>query len=108
MIKLALIGSLAGLILLFYLSNSLMPKEISIDGAYKKQVDDWVKVEGKVKWIKNYGGLTLINLCESSCILVVVFGDINLEKDSRIEVLGKIKMYKGKKEIQAEKIEYAS
>jgi len=108
MIKLALIGSIIGLIILFYLSNSLMPEKINIEEAYKKQVDDWVIVEGKVKWIKNYNGLTLIKLCQNSCIFVVVFDDIKIDIDKNIEVLGKIKMYKGKKEIQAEKIEYVA
>lgn len=109
MIKLALIGSLLGLVLLFFLVNQVEIKEINIIDAYKKQVNEWVKVKGKIKWIREYDWFTLINLCSinlnNSCIFILIYStQLRLKPNQTIEVLGKIKLYKGRKEIQAERI----
>lgn len=108
MLKAALIGAFAGLVVLFLLSNSLNPERISIREALSKGIDDWVDVRGKIAWIKGYDELTLFELCDGSeCINVVVnerLEKLGLRENQSIEVLGKIKLYKGKKEIQAEKI----
>lgn len=106
-LKIALMVSILGLLILFYLSNYFLPKKISIEEIEKKNLDEWVIVEGKVRNIKNYDGLTLINLCDKKCINIVVFDKIEIEINEKIKVVGKIKIYRGIKEIQAEKIEYA-
>ncbi len=106
MIKLALIGAIIGLVVLFFLTEKI-PERISIDRAYDKNIDDWVLISGKINWTKNYDGFTLFNVCENKdCINVIVYDKINVSKFSdyveNVEILGKIKIYKGKKEIQAE------
>ncbi|MEM4647855.1 MAG: hypothetical protein QXO12_00890 [Candidatus Pacearchaeota archaeon] len=104
--KIALIGSIIGLLILFYFSNYFLPKKIPIKEINKKNFDDWVIVEGEIKDIKNVEGITLLNLCDNDCITVIVFDELKLEVGEKIKVIGKIKIYRGKREIQAEKIEY--
>ncbi|MEM4318367.1 MAG: hypothetical protein QW244_01275 [Candidatus Pacearchaeota archaeon] len=105
MIKIALVGSIVGLFLLFILSSNLTPKKVSINEINEKNIDDWVVVEGKVDWIRNYDKLTLFQICDSSCIVVVSYNEIkNLELNKSVEIVGRIKLYKGNKEIEAEKV----
>jgi len=104
MIKIALIGCFVGLIILFFLSQSMAPEKVGISEAYKKDIDDWVVISGKINWTKNYEGITLFRVCDDECISVIAYEEINIKTGSLVEVVGKIKMYKGKKEIQAEKI----
>lgn len=104
--KIALITSIVGLLILFYLSSKLLPKKTPIEEIENKNIDDWVVVEGIVKDVKNFDKFTLVNICEKTCINVIIFDKIDIQLNEKIRVIGKIKIYKQKKEIYAEKIEY--
>ena len=99
----AIIGSVACLIILFFLVKSLDIEKIEIKKAKAKNVGEWVKIEGKIKWIKNYGGLIIFEVCDGECI-IVVGENLRCEKRSKVEVTGTVFFYKGEKEIKAREV----
>jgi RecJ-like exonuclease len=101
--KYALITFLIGLILLFFLSRNLEPKLVKISDINSKMVDSYVKIQGDVIKSKTSSGVTILTVNDSTeFISVVSYSPLNVS--GKIEVMGKVKDYKGSLEIEIEKI----
>jgi len=103
--KLALITFLIGLIALFFLSSSLEPKQVRISEISGKMMDNYVKISGEVVKIKQFDTLTSLTISDDTDNITVICPKTNISKDSFVEVIGKVKEYKGILEIEAEKIQ---
>ena len=102
--KFALITFLIGLLALFFLSNSLEPKPVKISDINSKMIDQYVKIQGNIIKIKQTDAATLITLNDETGSISVFSQKINISENSTIEVIGKVKDYKGLIEIESEKI----
>jgi aspartyl/asparaginyl-tRNA synthetase len=98
--KLTFILSILSLTFLFFLTKCLDAKESSVKEVYRKSVGEWVKISGDIKSIKDYKTFTLLEVCDEDCI-VVVSRERNCGMNDAVEIVGKIIVYKGKKEIEA-------
>ena len=103
--KLALMTFLVGLIALFFLSSSLEPKSIKISDISSKMMDNYVKISGTITKIKQFDTLTSLTISDDTDNITVICPKTNISKDSFVEVIGKVKEYKGILEIEAEKIQ---
>ena len=106
LLKIALICSLAGLFILYFISIRIEPKDYKPD-ITSKNVGENVKLTGKIEKIREAQGAVFVDIIEQSPLTVVAFGEDNnlkLKKGDNIEVIGEIQEYKGKKEIIAQKI----
>ncbi|MEM2956165.1 MAG: hypothetical protein QW041_01135 [Candidatus Pacearchaeota archaeon] len=101
--KYALLTFLIGLIILFFLSQNLEPKLIKISEINKKMLDNYVKIQGDIIKIKNYDTLTIMTINDSTETINIITSKTNITK-GKIEVIGKVKEYRGILEIEAEKI----
>jgi RecJ-like exonuclease len=102
--KLTFILSILSLAFLFFLTKCLDAKESSVKEVYRKSVGEWVKISGDIKSIKDYKTFTLLEVCDEDCIVVVSKEKINCEIGGAVEIVGKITVYKGKKEIEAKEL----
>ena len=108
-LKIALICSLIGLVVLFLLSNTLSVKEYSPQQLNRNEGDN-VKLTGTVGKITDSGNLVLIEVNQHNPITIVLFKDnknyngINLMSGNYVEILGEVREYRGKSEIVADKI----
>lgn len=104
--KLALFTAILGISVLLFLSNSLEPKLIKISEINDNMLEQYVKVQGNIISLKSYGDMAILSLeDETGKISVVVYNlKENLSLSGKIEIIGKIKEYKGELEIEASKI----
>lgn len=104
LLKIAVICSLVGLIVLYFISSKI---EI---GDYKpnllnKNVGENVKLTGTITKISQGNGVVFVEVNQENPINVVLFADSNSLKEGNIvEILGKVQDYNGKEEIIADKI----
>ena len=109
-IKISLTISLIGIIILLILTNLIEPKLTKIKDITIKQLNKKVKIFGKIENIKNYETKTNENFQvltisdETDYIETILNKDLNVKKDQKIIVIGRVMIYKDKLQIQAEKI----
>ena len=108
MLKIALICSLVGLIILYFISAKIEINEYK-PNILNKNIGDDVKLKGTITRITDKGSVVFLDVNQQAPIKVVVFaGDKNLSlKDGdKIEITGKVQEYNGKNEIIAQKIRF--
>ena len=109
LLKLALICSLVGLFVLFFISAKIEVKDYKPNILNGNAGDD-VKLTGTIAKISDKGDVAFIEVIQKIPVSVVVFKDKNnlkLKSNDSIEVYGKIQEYNGKNEIIADKIRVA-
>lgn len=105
-LKIALICSLIGLIVLYFVSAKIELKDYK-PNFLDKDVGDDVKLNGIVTKISDRGDVVFIEVSQQAPVTVVLFTDddnIRLKSGDNIEVIGEVQQYNGKKEIIAEMI----
>ncbi|GEM_PF-1785817 len=115
-LKFALIIALVGILILFFLSETIKPKTQNIfDVKTKIDEDESVNIKGTVIDVQERKGVIIMNVSSLESIPVIVYEDMrkdsNLEKtdidsmkNSIVEIQGKIKIFENRKEIVAEEI----
>ncbi len=106
LLKIALVGSLIGLLALYLISAKIDFKNYS-PGELNKNVGDDVKLIGTVSGIRDAGDVVFIEVEHQTPVTVVLFtddGDLRLGNGDFIEVLGEVQEYRGKDEVIARKI----
>ncbi len=109
LIQFSLIISVVGIIILIFLSIYSEPKISSIEEINKKNLENYVKINGtiinidKIKSGENY--FLIIRLKDfSDSIDVLDYENSNLKINQKIQVIGKISEYKNQLQIEAKKI----
>ena len=106
LLKIALICSLVGLIALYFISTKIEIKDYK-PSILNKNIGEDVKLLGKITKITDKGNVVFIEVNQQSPITVVLFIDddnLTLNNGDNIDVIGKVREYKGKNEIIAQKI----
>jgi len=107
LLKVSLIFSLIGILILFFLTYTLKVNLYEINSLSKDNLDDIVRVKGVVESFTETPGLYLVNLKDNTGkITVVVFKDekLELQEGLEIEVIGQVVEYQNKLEIIAKEI----
>ena len=105
LLKVALICSLVGLIVLYFVSSKIEIKDYK--PILNKNVGDDVKLNGIVTKITDRGNVVFIEVSHQSPVTVVLFSDednLKLKNGDSVEVIGEVQEYNGQPEIIAEKI----
>jgi len=111
LLKTALICSVIGVTLLFFISGNISVSEKTIDKINKENLNEYVKVKGSITSIVNSSKVTIIEITQPQSINIVLFkanNTIGLEKGDYIEVLGKIEEYNGKMEVVGSRVRVIS
>ena len=107
LLRVSLIFSLIGILLLFFLTYELKVKLYEINSLSKDNLDDAVRVKGVIESFAETPGLYLITIKDDNGkITIVVFKDekIPLQKGLNIEIIGQVVEYKNELEIIAKQI----
>ena len=98
--------ALIGILSLLFISERLEPTSLKINEITKEHINKQIKVNGTVESIKETPGLYIITIKdESDKIPVVIFKqdeELNITKDQKIEVMGKVEEYNGMLEVIAD------
>ncbi len=107
LLKIALICSLVGLLVLYFISEKIEVKDYKPDILSNKNIGDEVKVSGIIQKINYQQNVAFIEMEQKIPISIVVFADnknLSLKRGDSVEVIGKLQEYKGKNEIIADGI----
>ena len=104
LLKLSLAISIAGMIALFVLTETMEAPEYSIAEALEK--GGFVKISGTVKSIRQSNGISFLKMADDSGYIdAVLFDEVTgVKKGSTAEVFGKVSIYNGKKQLEVDKI----
>lgn len=104
--KFALFTAVLGTAMLLFLSQTLEPKVIKISEINDNMLEQYVKVQGNVVSLKSYGNMAVLSLEDETGEISAVAYSLkeNLNLGGNLEIIGKIKEYNGKLEIEASKI----
>ncbi|MBD3164484.1 hypothetical protein GF323_04740 [Candidatus Woesearchaeota archaeon] len=100
----AFLGSLAGILILFSLSESLDYDIKTIEKINSEKMQDMIKINGKVIEVNSMENITFIRVQQPSYIDVIVFDNMTVPAGTRIEVIGQSEEYQNKMEIIAHRI----
>ena len=105
LLKIALICSLVGLLVLYFISTKIDVKEYKTN-KLNENIGEDVKLVGTIKKISQSENVAFIEVDYSNPVTIVAFGnnDLKLKNNDTIEVIGEVQEYKGKNEIIAQKI----
>ncbi len=104
--KISFTISILGIFLLLLLMNLIEPKKTNISDIKLSDINRKVKVQGKVDGIKNYETITIVSISDKTgkIDLIINSKNIHLIKNQNITVTGRLTQYKGKLQVQVEKI----
>ena len=106
LLKLALLISVIGLILLFIISKNIEINDTTIEKITNEEIEGDVVIKGTIKEINSRGSATFLVISQESEIEVIVFSNnVNLSKGDNVKITGQVSEYKNQKEIIADKIE---
>ena len=105
LLKISLISSLVGILILLILSTKLEINESFISNIDKNDIGSTVKIEGVVSDVKIVNSTIIMNVAQLDEMMVVVFNsDMILNRGDYVEVTGKMDEYNGNIELIADKI----
>ena len=105
LLKIALISSLVGIFLLYFLSRTIDVREYNPSIISNEENNNYVKIKGTVTKITGKDNLIFMEVSQQYPINVVVFDKKpELKEGDFIEVIGRIEEYKGKEEVVADRI----
>lgn len=100
LLKIALIVSLAGLVLLYLVSDKIDISESTVEKITRGNVGEVVKVSGLIESIRTTDAVTFLTIEKTGEIKVIVFEKLDyLQEGMYIEVVGEIEEYKGEREV---------
>ncbi|MBI2046575.1 hypothetical protein HYT26_00220 [Candidatus Pacearchaeota archaeon] len=109
LLKLSFMVSIAGILILLFLSEIMQPGLTEISSISKSMLEKSVSIRGVAVSEKNLGNFKIIELCDrlSMCIPVTLSGKKNLTDSlsgKEFVVAGRIAEYKNELQIEADKI----
>jgi RecJ-like exonuclease len=107
LLKWAFLTAIIGILALLWLSSHLEPNLGSISEISTKNLGSWIKVQGQIESIKQTETLAIIKIADENNNTINIIAQMQnsaFQKDSKIEVIGKITEYNGMLEIEASKI----
>lgn len=102
--KLSLIIIIIGLIILFFVSENIEIDEKAISKINAENLDEHVKLTGKITNIYQTDKVTILELEKPESITVVIFEKMNLNKDDLVEIIGTVEEYEGKMEVIGQRV----
>lgn len=103
--KIALLCSLAGILIILLISENLEIPSLSISEINEDLLDKQVKINGTITRINTYPTLTILNIKDSTGeIKAITFENIEVEENALVEVTGIIKEYRSLLELEIKQL----
>ena len=108
LLKVALISSLIGILILFITSQNISVQEKTISRITLEDVDKKVKIKGSVEKVIDTEKVAIINVVQPQNLDVILFkegnGTVDIKEDDFIEVIGRIEEYEGRLEVIGQRV----
>ncbi|MBI2651575.1 hypothetical protein HYX01_03830 [Candidatus Woesearchaeota archaeon] len=108
LLKIALISSLLGLLILYLISNIMQIKEYGAENIIPDNEDDFIKIKGVVSNVVDKEKVAVIKILQPKELTVLLFKKDNktmpVKQGNEIEVIGKVNQYENKNEVIADKV----
>jgi len=108
LLKIALICSLLGIVVLFTISDNLSIEESDISKINHAEIGETVKITGRIEKMSDTDKLMFLEVgqekIETVPVLLFKDSDIALKQGDYVEILGTIEDYEGEREIIANRI----
>lgn len=108
LLKLALICSLSGIIVLFFISERISIKEIDISKINEEETGKIVKLVGRIESVNDANKTIFLEIGQEKVekVAVILFkdSDLALAKGDYVEITGSIEDYEGEREIIASRV----
>lgn len=108
LLKIALICSLVGIIILFIVSDNLVIQEIDISKLNEVELETTVKIIGRIEKVSDTDKLMFLTIgqekVETVSVLLFKDSDISLKQGDYVEITGTIEDYEGEREVIANKV----
>jgi|TARA_Y100000310_G_scaffold202483_1_gene202683 RecJ-like exonuclease len=107
LLKIALIGSLIGILLIMFVEEKVGVQDAVIASLSKDSIDQEISLKGKISSLRNTPAVVLFDIVDKSGkIKVVAFkeNNISLKLDDVVEVSGTIIEFKNSLELEAKTI----
>ena len=110
LLKIAIICSLVGIVILFLIAQSIKIDEEDIGKINREDIDDEVIVAGRITKIIDTEEVMILEVSKNEEISVVLFKEslIDLQEGDNIEVRGKVAEYEGDIEIMGDEVRVIS
>ena len=108
LLKISLVTSIIGLVGLFLILQFSKLDESNIFELEDIVEGDTIRIIGIVNSVNNKNNFTFISILQEKTVEGVIFDDINLSKNQKVEVIGKLSEYNNKKEIIIDRLEIIS
>lgn len=107
LLKIALMTSIAGLLVLYIISGRIEIDEKSLEKITFDNKDEFVKVRGIVSRMTDLEKVTIMEITQPTEITIVLFKNSNgstpIKQGNEVEIIGKIDEYEGELEIIAQR-----
>ena len=87
LLKLALIFSLLGLIILFFISGQIKINDTTIEKISNEEIQGLVSITGQIKEITKTDTTTFIVIRQYSDVEAVAFTDLDIEEEDNVRLL---------------------
>lgn len=108
LLRVALITSLLGLLILYLISDNIKLQEKSIEKIAIENKDEIVRLRGIVSKAVDRETVTIMEITQPQVITVVLFkkenNKIDINEGNEVEIFGRIDEYEGKMEIIADRV----
>ena len=107
LLRLAIITSIIGILILIIISEKITPAKIQISEITEKDIDRVIKIKGEITSITQTDSLLILTIKDDTAeIKVTAFKekDIEIKKNQIAEIEGKITLYTNQIQIEADKI----
>ena len=111
LLKISLIISIIGIIILLLLANIIQPTQIKIKNIDESLLNQKIEIKGQIQSIKTYkeSNFQIITINDSTGkIDISLDNPINITKNQTIIVTGRVTEYKSNLQVQADKIQVLS
>ena len=99
LLKIAIISALAGIFILYLISDNIEISESSIGNIENEDIGSDVKVKGVVKDVFNGESISIITITQPYDMKVILFENVSISEGDYIEVIGEIDEYNGELEV---------
>ena len=108
LLKIALICSLVGIVVLFFVSEKISISQVDLDRIDERDIGTDVKIIGRIERATDTEKVMFLEIGQEKIekVTVILFkdSDISLKEGDYVEITGEIEDYNGKREIIANKV----
>jgi len=108
LLKIAIISALAGIFLLYLVSDNITIDESSIGNIENEEIGRDVKVMGVVEDVFNGEKISIITISQPSDMKVILYDNVSISEGDYIEVIGEIDEYNGEMEVIGNRVRVVS